>query len=182
MKKWFFVFFGLSFAMAQSTAGAERYVSIERLDQPLLLLNESSQETCSICAEQKKRKAFGLLDEALLPGTVIAGDQRCVFIRASEQSQNEMLLSCDSLPDRGFRTPVILQFHTPSQRLIGVSKEDFTDEKTAAEVNSAPRGTRYKGSVVLIDYPYGDGLTYNYHVKNNQLHIHCLIRSLQRLN
>lgn len=155
---------------------------MERLDQALILLNESSQETCAICAEQKKRKGFGLLDAALLPGTIVAGDQRCVFIRTSEQGQNEIFLSCDPLPDKGVRTPVILRFHTAAQRLIGVSTDDYTDEKTAEELNSAPPGSRFRGAVVLIDYPYGDGPTYNYHAKTNQLHIHCRIQSLHRLN
>jgi hypothetical protein len=182
MKKWFFVFWGLSVAAAQSAAGAEPAASIGRLDPALLLLNESSLETCSICAEQKKRKAFGLLDEALPPGTIIAGGQQCVFTRAPGPGRNEILLACEARPDPGPRTPVILRFHTPAQRLIGVSKEDYTDEKTAAEFNSAPPGSRFSGSVVLIDYPYGDGPTYNYHVKTNQLHIHCRIQSLQRLN
>jgi hypothetical protein len=178
MKKWLFIFCGLSFATAQSTAGAELAASMGRLDQALLLLNESSLETCSICAEQKKRRAFGLLDEVLVPGTILAGDQGCVFNRAPGQGQNEMLLGCDALPDKGLRTPVILRFHTPAQRLIGVLIEDYTEETLAAEFNSAPPGSRFKGSVVLIDYPYGDGSTYHYHVKTNQLHIHCRILSL----
>lgn len=182
MKKWIVIIGGLSVAVSQSIAGAESAASNMRLDQALLLLNESSLETCSICAEQKKRKAFGLLDEALPPGAIIAGDQRCVFTRAAGPGRNEILLACDARPDQGPRTPVILRFHTPAQHLIGVSKEDYTEEKTAAEFNSAPPGSRFKGSVVLIDYPYGDGPTYNYHVKTNQLHIHCRIQSLQRLN
>lgn len=182
MKKWLFIFCSLSLAAALSAAGAGLVAAMERLDQALVLLNESSKETCAICAEQEKRKGFGLLDEALPPGAIIAGDQRCVFTRTSEQSPNEMLLSCDSLPDKGVRPPVILQFHTDAQRLIGVSKDDYTDENTAEEFNSAPPGSRFRGAVVLIDYPYGDGPTYNYYVKTNQLHIHCRIQSLHRLN
>lgn len=182
MKKWWFIFWGVPLVMALSVAGAGLAGPMEGLDHALLLLNEVSQETCSICAEQKKRKAFGLLDEALPPGALIAGDQRCVFIRAPEQSRNEMLLSCDPLTDKGVRAPVVMRFHTAGQRLIGVSKEDYTDEAAAEVFNSAPPGTRFTGSVVLIDYPYGDGPTYNYHVTTNQLHIHCRIQSLHRLN
>jgi hypothetical protein len=93
-----------------------------------------------------------------------------------------MLLACDPSAGQGVRTPVVMRFHTADQRLIGVSKDDYTDEKTAEVFNSAPAGTRFTGSVVLIDYPYGDGPTYNYHVKTNRLHIHCRIQTLHRLN
>jgi hypothetical protein len=182
MKKRLFFFGGLALVVALSVVGAEPAAPMEGLDQALLLLNEVAQETCSICAEQKKRKAFGLLDEALPPATLIAGDPRCAFIRASEQGRNEMLLACDPSAEKGLRTPVVMRFHTADQRLIGVSKDDYTDEKIAEVFNSAPPGTRFTGSVVLIDYPYGDGSTYHYRVKTNQLHIHCRVQSLHRLN
>jgi len=167
--------------MAFSAAGAERAASMERLDHALRLLHESYQETCPICAEQTKHKAFALLNEALPPGTIIGSDQSCVFIRPSEKSANAMLLSCDAWPGNGTRTAVILRFHTAADHLIGVSELDYTDGKIAAEFDFAPPGSRFSGSVALIDYSYGDGPAYNYQVKVDQLVLHCRILSLQPL-
>ena len=181
MKKTPIIYVGLVLTMAFSAAAAEPAASMEHLDQALRLLHESYQETCPICAEQTKHKAFVLLNEALPPGTIIAADERCVFIRAPEKRSNAMLLSCDAWPDNGTRTAVILQFHTAADHLVGVSKLDYTDEKIADELNIASPGFRFRGSAVVIDYSYGDGPAYNYQVKSDQLVIHCRILSLQPL-
>lgn len=181
MKKPLIVYLGLYLTMAFSAAGAGPAASMEHLDQALRLLHESYQETCPICAEQTKHKAFALLSEALPPGTIIGSDERCTFSRAPEKSSNALLLSCDALPENGTRTAVILRFHTAADHLVGVSKLDYTDEKTAEEFNMASPGSRFRGSVVMIDYSYGDGPAYNYQVKTDQLYIHCRILSLQPL-
>jgi hypothetical protein len=172
---------GVYLTMAFSAAGAEPAGSMEQRDRALRLLHESYQETCPICAEQTQHKAFILLNEALPPGTIIGSDQRCVFIRAPEKESNTMLLSCDTLPDNGTRSAVILRFHTAADHLVGVSRLDYTNEKTAEEFNFASPGFRCRGSAVVIDYSYGDGPAYNYHVKTDQLYIHCRILSLQPL-
>lgn len=127
------------------------------------------------------KSSVAILNEALPPGTIIGSDERCVFIRAPEKGSNAMLLSCDALPDNGMRTAVILRFHTETDHLVGISKLDYTDEKTAEEFNFAPLGSRFRGPVIAIDYAYGDGPAYNYQVKTDQLYIHCRILSLQLL-
>ena len=181
MKKIIITCVGLSLAMAGSAAGAEPAAFMEHVDQALQLLHESYQETCPICAEQTKHKAFVLLNEVLPPGTIIGSDERCVFSRTPEKSSNAMLLSCDASPDNGTRTAVILRFHTAADHLVGVSKLDYTDEKTAKEFNFASPSSRFRGSVIVIDYSYGDGPTYNYHVKTDQLYVHCRVLALQPL-
>ena len=153
-------------------------------DDAFQLLAQATVDSCLLCAEQKREKAFRILNETLIPGRVIQTDESCLLIKAG--SDNDLSLSCypsealiaSILQDE--RLPqVVFSFYTPQNSLVGVSETDYTDAPAADLLHTSMPGTVYEGRIRLIAYKYGDGTTFNYFQQTNKLLIHCRVLQLE---
>lgn len=170
-------------APALSTTGLH---ALDLPDDAFVLLAEAAADPCSICADRKIQKAFEIMDNILVPGTVIQTDEHCRLIKIAAGKDNEFSLSCyppDTLT--AFLTEdeqppvVVFAFYTPQNRLVGIAETDYTDRPTADQFHDSRPGTVYEGRIRLIPYKYGDGPTYNYFQQTNKLMIHCRVLQLK---
>ena len=155
---------------------------MQRLDGALALLAESSVDPCSICSQQTRNKAFGMLNAELLPGRVVKTSAGCLFVGVVPSGESELAPSCypagapvkKKEGEGEARLPrVTFRFHTAGDHLVGVAASDFTVEDLVADYRSAPAGTSFSGVLEIVEFKYGDGPTYNYYPTGNQLQIHC---------
>jgi len=155
-------------------------------DDAFVLLAEAAAETCSICAENKVKKACEIMDAFFVPGTVIQIDEQCHLIKPATGKINELSLSCypfdalaASLAKHEHPPLLVFAFYTPEKRLIGIQESDYTAPPTADLLHDSNPGTSYEGRVRLIPYAYGDGPTYNYFLQTNKLLIHCKVEHIR---
>jgi hypothetical protein len=154
-------------------------------DEALKLLAQAVPDSCSICANDKTRKAVALLGKAYAPGTVVATDASCSFMKPSGAHALDLVLTCypspaflgqlkeDELPPR-----VALTFYTPENRLVGIVEKDFTPGDIARVYAEAKPGTLFQGRVEIVRYPYGDGEGFNYFRESRRLQVHCRVLEL----
>ncbi|HNU74454.1 MAG: hypothetical protein BWZ01_00425 [Deltaproteobacteria bacterium ADurb.BinA179] len=153
-------------------------------EEPLLLLAEAAADPCSICADQKKKKAFAMLNERLAPGLEIDSSDACRLVKADRE--NALHLTCypsdalvDSLSEGAEPPQVVFTFHTPQHKLVGISEGDYTGREAADLYLSSPEGAVFDGRIRLIGYKYGDGAVFNYFPQANRLQIHCTVSRLK---
>lgn len=158
-------------------------------DDALKLLAEAQTEPCSICARQKVEKAFTLMNESLMPGHEITGDNDCLFKKTGNGNENELVLSCypvealkKSVKDSGALPQIVFRFYSTQNHLVGISEANYTKTPVTALFRKSPAGTAFSGQVRLILYKYGDGPTFNYFQHTNKLLIHCEILHLEPIS
>jgi hypothetical protein len=158
------------------------------LDLPndaLQLLAETTVDPCTICAKQKLKKAFKIMNDRFTPGLVMKSDDSCRLMKSGAGDDNEISLTCypsntlfKSIKEGEKLPRIIFTFYTPQKRLVGISDNDYTDKPTADLYHASRLGTVFEGRIKLIPYKYGDGPTYNYFQKTNTLQIHCVVLQL----
>jgi len=158
------------------------------LDLPseaLQLIAETTVDPCTICAKQKLKRAFKIMNDRFIPGLVMKSDDSCRLMKSGTGDENEISLTCypsDALVKSlraGEKLPqIIFKFYTPQKRLVGISDNDYTNKSTADLFHASRPGTVFEGRVKLIPYKYGDGPTYNYFQESNILQIHCVVLQL----
>ncbi|MFY9167852.1 MAG: hypothetical protein WBM23_14445 [Desulfomonilia bacterium] len=153
-------------------------------EEPLVLLTEAAEDPCSICAEQKRRKAFRILNEHFVPGREIRGGETCRMTKPD--GEDALVLTCypspslkDSLDDSGNATQVVFSIYTPQNRLVGIPESGYTAHDIYDLYRTSPAGTIFEGRIRLIEYAYGDGPTFNYFRQTNRLQFHCSIVELK---
>lgn len=166
-------------------AGAARVVAGDLFIplQELRLIAESLLDRCPICAEQSRKKAFGMLDKSYPPQTGIASTPECAFIKTAECGKGEFVLSCYSAREP-YEGPggkksafplLVFRFHTESDHLVGVAPGDFTAPDIASKVGAVRPGRPFDASIGVVAYRYGDGAAFNYSPKENRLTVHCRV-------
>jgi hypothetical protein len=158
------------------------------LDLPsgaLQLIAETTEDPCTICAEQKLKRAFKIMNDRFIPGLVMKSDDSCRLMKSGTGDENEISLTCypsDTLEKSvraGEKLPqIIFKFYTPKKGLVGISDNDYTNKPTADLFHTSRPGTVFEGRLKLIPYKYGDGPTYNYFQESNILQIHCVVLQL----
>lgn len=153
-------------------------------EEPLVLLTEAAEDPCSICAEQKRRQAFKILDEYFVPGREIGGSETCRMMKPDRE--NALVLTCypsaslrDSLDHSGKATQVVFTIYTPENRLVGIPESGYTGKAVYDLYRASPAGTVFEGRIRFIEYAYGDGLTFNYFRQENRLQFHCVAVELK---
>lgn len=160
----------------------------------LALLAQSLRDSCAICAEKNRTKAFSLLDRALLPQTLVASTQDLRFLLVPG-GENELALSTHP----GDRPTVTLRFHTRETHLVGIAERDWTDDGVAAVVLPAVSGSgtvadpgadaasdpdsawvatggpSFEGMLEVVAYAYGDGASFLWLQAQGRLQIQCRI-------
>lgn len=160
-------------AEAGSSATALRRVA-EFPDEAFDLLAQSARDSCSICAERNRKKAFGQLDAFYSAGLVITSGPERAFL-ASSDDESPAELSFSSYARESPR--LTLRFHTMTEHLVGVDTADYSDESWT-EFLAAHPGAVLDGTVQLIAYPYGDGPTYLFSQTENHLQLQCKVLEL----
>jgi hypothetical protein len=141
-------------------------------DEALDLLTQSTRDSCSICAERNREKAFRSLSSFYPPGTLLTTGPDQAFLAAGEGTP-ELTLS-----SYGRGAPKLtLRFHTASEHLVGVDSTDYTGEEWARYLKENSEGA-FDGTVELIAYAYGDGATYLYSPSENHLQLQCKVLEL----
>ncbi|HON39409.1 MAG TPA: hypothetical protein P5047_05340 [Desulfomonilia bacterium] len=153
-------------------------------EDPLILLTEAAEDPCSICAEQKRRQAFRILNEYFVPGLEIGGSETCRMMKPDRE--DALVLTCypseslrDSLDHSGKATQVVFAIYTPQNRLVGIPESGYTEKAVYDLYQASPAGTVFEGRVRLTGYAYGDGLTFNYFRQENRLQFHCIAVELK---
>lgn len=167
-------------------APAPSALALDLPPEPFQLLAESALDPCSICAEQKRNKAFNLLNRTCIPGAMLTTDTTCRLVKVGIGDDNELAWTCypsaallGSLPEGAQPPRLVFRFHTPPTHLVGVSEQDFTDASPAAIYRSSLPGAIFEGQLKLISYKYGDGRVFNYFQQTNTLQIHCMVVRLK---
>lgn len=157
-------------------------------EEAFALLAEAAADPCSICAWNKTKKAFEILNRSLVPGAQILTGGRCRIVKTAAGNNNELSLSCypsdtltASLAEQEKPPDVVFAFYTPQERLVGISEADYTDRSVAQIFHDSKPGSAYDGKIILIPYAYGDGPTYNYFQEAHRLMIHCKVLQLTPL-
>lgn len=153
-------------------------------EEPLVLLTEAAEDPCSICAEQKRRQAFRILNEYFVPDLEIGGSE--TFRMTKPDREDVLVLACypsaslrDSLDHSGKATQVVFAIYTPQNRLVGIPASGYTEKAVYDLYQACPAGTVFEGRIRLIGYAYGDGLTFNYFRQANILQFHCVAVELK---
>jgi hypothetical protein len=141
-------------------------------DEALDLLMQSTRDSCSICAERNREKAFRSLSSFYPPGTLLTTGPDQALLAAGEGTR-ELALSSYS---RG-APKLTLRFHTASEHLVGVDSTDYTGEEWAKYLKENSEST-FDGTVQLITYAYGDGEVYLYFPSENHLQLQCKVLEL----
>lgn len=141
--------------------------------EALDLLTQSTKDSCSICAETRRKKAFDQLDEVYRPGTILSSTQTSRFMQVRD-GEDELTLTSflRSEPRLTFR------FHSASNHLVGIAADDYTDEAVVQRLLSTPPDTAFAGRIAIVAYAYGDRATYLYSSSKNHLQVQCKILEL----
>jgi len=149
------------------------------------LLAQASVETCAICAENDRNKAFAILAHTFVSGQKLTTDAGCLLVKINTDNEQELTLSCypppslmEALSD-GVKPPrLVFRFHTPEKHLVGIAPDDFTAQALAETYGSSPSATRFEGRLRYISYKYGDGEVFNYLLKSHTLLVHCIVEQI----
>ena len=155
------------------------------------LLADSSVDPCSICAKKLIKQAFAILNRKFSANRKIIGNSSYYFVKTDECGPNEFILS--SYKSREPYKPkeaesellfpmLVFRFHTDKINLIGIQKENFTQSKYSMLMNKKSSSAEFQGEIKIIEYQYGDGPTYNYYKKKNQVQIHCKVLKLEKIS
>jgi hypothetical protein len=155
-------------------------------DEALKLLAQASSDPCSICAEQKTRKAFALLEKFYAPGKVLSTDGQCRLVKPSDTGSFDVSLTCypsgafvGQLKDDETPPRVVFTFYTPEKNLVGISGHDFTKKDIVDLYGKAKPGDVFEGRIEIIRFRYGDGEGFNYFRESRKLQIHCSVLELK---
>ena len=152
------------------------------------LIADSTIDPCPICVKKTQKQAFSRLNRKFIPGEIIIGNELCGFMRTEECGPNEFVLSCYkkretyiSQKDKpAIQFPLLIfRFHSKTKYLIGISRNDFTMDKYASLIKNSSFGSLLKGKIQIINYKFGDGISYNYFRKKNQVQVQCKILELK---
>lgn len=114
-----------------------------------------------------------MLDETYRPGMLLAATPIAQLVRIPD-GENELTFSSFSYEG----TALTFRFHSEESHLVGIAETDRTDELVVDEYLHAPNGQRFAGLLELIEYDYGDGLTFLYSPSRNHLQFQCRILDL----
>ncbi len=150
------------------------------------LLAKSRTETCSVCIEKSKERAFGILADSMMPYKRLSAGRSCPLVLA-DRNEPELQLSCypaaldlaDEISGISEIPALAFRFHTGDRHMVGISPDDFTGEGIADFVFSAPRDAIFQGTIELVPYRYGDGPTFIYFPETNRLAIQCRIVKIE---
>lgn len=168
--------------------GFKENQSIQVPKLALKLLVDSSVDPCPICAEKLKKQAFSILTNEFQINRKFVGNGTNKFVRTDECGLNEFVLT--SYKKREIYKPenaesemlfplLVFKFYTDDINLIGIHRKNYTQKKFSMLMNEASKGTNFHGEIEIIEYKYGDGPTYNYFKKKNQVQVHCRILKLE---
>ncbi len=179
-----------------ASAGEEKIPVVPGLPaEAFRLLAKSSLDPCTICAEEMREKAFQVLDGEFKPGKVLRSNNDFQFMRTDTGGENRLALTSYPPPpgerhgkdpsgeQRYLTLPLLtFRFHTAEKHLVGISVNDYTEERLAGEYRSAPVGAIFEGTLKIVEYGYGDGPAYVYYPGRNHVEVHCMILDLKRIN
>lgn len=137
------------------------------------LLAESEADSCSICAREKRERAFRILEERFPPGAIVASDDDNLF-RVLPGGENELFLG-DGAADHPL---LVYRFHTASTHLVGIAPEDLTDPSTASVLLAAPEDAAFRGMLRVIPYEYGDGPSFLHSAAKGRVVVMCRILAM----
>ena len=145
------------------------------------LLAEAHAEGCRVCRERLQARAFEILDHVYYPDLEIAAQDNCLFEKS--ELDNQLVFSCggEEETDDSDYPLVTFLFHTKDKHLVGINPRDFTPDDLAQAVNQAPADARFKGRILVLAYPYGDGDAFNYYPSANHLQVHCKLLTTEIL-
>lgn len=139
------------------------------------LLTQSTRDSCAICAERNRKKAFETLDTFYAAGTLITSGPERHFIRNAEGTLELRVSSY-----RRAQPKLTFRFHTESEHLVGVDPSDYTDDEWAVHSDSSTARSGLDGMIQVITYSYGDGPTYLYSPTENHLQVQCKVLDLTK--
>ena len=150
-------------------------------NEAIELLAKSIDESCDICVEQILKKAFNLLDRDLKPGKTIVTSAACLFEKNVSTGVNELTASCYSGNTGSTPYPILtFRFHTPAEKLAGISAADLTKKQNTSEYRSNT-GELFEGILQIIEFRYGDGQTFHYLRNAHHLQVHCKLMDLNQV-
>jgi hypothetical protein len=155
-------------------------------DEALKLLAQASVDPCSICAKEKSKKAFALLEKVYAPGTVISTDANCRLVKPSSADELDLTITCypsevfmQQLSGEEAPPRLVFTFSTEAKHLVGIRPKDFTSDEIARSYAEAKPGTVFEGRLEVAAYKYGDGKGFNYFGERGRLQIHCRVLDLK---
>ena len=138
--------------------------------ESLELLNESTADSCSICAEKKRKEAFVGLTQAYAPGTILKSTTLRHFAPLAGGEQELTLTDYDrTAPALTFR------YHDEKNHLVGIAESDFTDSTLAARISAMTPGLEFDGAIQIVAFEYGDGPSFLYSRATNHLEVQCRV-------
>ncbi len=138
--------------------------------ESLELLNESTGDSCSICAEKKRKEAFVGLTQAYAPGTILKSTALRHFAPLAGGEQELTLTDYDrTAPALTFR------YHDEKNHLVGIAENDFTDSTLAARIGAMTPGLEFDGAIQIVAFEYGDGPSFLYSRATNHLEVQCRV-------
>jgi hypothetical protein len=174
--------FFLSISFSAGAAERANPASIELPEEAFSLLAESFTQDCILCAKQMRKVAFRILTNRFKAGDVIRSDDSCLFVRSPLCGLQELMLTCYPKAQENGKPLLSFRFHTAQNKLVGIAEKDITANHFAEIYSAAPVGASFTGELEIVPFRYGDGKTFNYHVKENVVEVHCKIRSLKPLD
>ncbi len=149
-------------------------------------MEKSRKETCSVCIDNLREEAFGILTESMRPYTRLSAGKNCPLVFSKDDGEPEFQPVCyaeiSDPSDRASDLPVLIfRFHTRDRHMIGISPEDFTNDTIADFIFSAPRDAVFHGVIELVPFRYGDGPTFIYFDETNRLAIQCRILEIETI-
>lgn len=168
---------------------APRAVEVDIPLAAMRLIAESLLDTCPVCAEQNRKKAYTMLEKDYVQGMELFPPPDCAFIKTKDCGPTEFVPACyasrmpyDGPGGKKSALPLLVfRFHTGGEHLVGIDARDFTTEAMASVFNRIRQDTPFDASIKVVAYRYGDGAAFNYSQSENRLTVHCrVIRMVSR--
>lgn len=168
---------------------APRAVEVDIPLAAMRLIAESLLDTCPVCAEQNRKKAYTMLEKDYVQGMELFPPPDCAFIKTKDCGPTEFVPACyaSRMPydgpggKKGALPLLVFRFHTAGEHLVGIDPRDFTTEAMASVFNRIRQDTPFDASIKVVAYRYGDGAAFNYSQSENRLTVHCsVIRMVSR--
>ncbi len=161
-------------------------LSGEDFEYPVIamrILADSRAETCAICVQDLRKKAFTHLDSDFPPGRIIAGLR---FTKPSG-ARNEFVLSDHRAPvfykkngnEEIFFPLITFRFHTGRGKLVGISSADYSDELSARAFDRLPPESDFTATLKVVRFGYGDGASFCYFPAKNTVQVQCRISNVR---
>jgi hypothetical protein len=148
------------------------------------MIAESNIEKCSICRNKLRKDAFSAINPVLSPGSLIKTGDSYTFVKNDNCGADEFMLTCatdrEMIKDKdgkeiGLSPIAVFRFHSEKNRMIGISKEEYSGKKDRGVFHSIKKNSEFHGEIVIIKYAYGDGPSYNFNARENKIIVHCRI-------